>query len=47
VLIDLEQENPINTPDIDAMMIDHMMRLMKENDCSPAQYVRYGVADTL
>ena len=40
---DPQQENPLNDPDVEAMMVDHMVRLMNENGAPPEQYERMGV----
>ncbi len=37
------QLNPINNPEIEAMMIDKMIKLMKENDAPPEQFQRLGL----
>ena len=48
LLFDLEtdpkQEHPINDPDVEWMMMEHLIRLMKENDAPPEQYERLGLA---
>jgi len=48
MLFDLEtdpnQENPIQDPTVEAMMIEHMVRLMKENDAPPEQFERLGLS---
>ena len=48
VLYDLEsdpkQEHPIKDPVVETKMIDHMVRLMRENDAPPEQFTRLGLA---
>ncbi len=41
---DPKQEKPIVEPDVEKRMIEHMVRLMKENDCPPEQFQRLGLA---
>ena len=41
--VDPAQEHPINNSNVEKMMIDHMVRLMKENDAPPEQYKRAGL----
>ncbi|MEM7343851.1 MAG: sulfatase [Chloroflexota bacterium] len=41
---DPKQENPIQDPQVEAMMSDHIVRLMKENDAPPEQFERLGLA---
>ena len=47
MLFDLEsdphQENPIDDPAVAKAMTDHMVRLMKANDCPAEQFERLGV----
>ena len=47
LLFDLEsdpkQENPIDDPEIERNMMQHLARLMKENDAPPEQFHRLGV----
>ena len=47
LLFDLEtdpaQEKPIQDPAIEARMIDHMRRLLKETDATPEQFERLGL----
>ncbi len=49
LLFDLEndpqQENPLEDAAIEARMIQHMVRLMKENDAPPEQFIRLGLAE--
>ena len=40
---DPKQERPLNDPALEQMMIAHMVRLMRENDAPPEQYVRLGL----
>lgn len=40
---DPKQLNPMNDPEIEAMMIDKMVKLMKANDAPPEQYKRLGL----
>ena len=40
---DPEQERPIKDPDIEQRMIEHMTRLMRENDAPPEQFERVGL----
>jgi len=48
VLYDLEndptQQHPIDDPEIERMMIEHMVRLMKENDAPAEQFERLGLS---
>ena len=37
------QENPIDDPEIEAMMVRHLIRLMKANDAPPEQFERLGL----
>ena len=47
LLFDVEsdpgQQNPLDDPEIEAMMIQHMVRLMRENDSPPEQFQRLGL----
>ncbi|NIA15887.1 MAG: sulfatase-like hydrolase/transferase [Nitrospiraceae bacterium] len=47
LLFDLEddpqQQHPIKDPDIEQMMTDHLVRLMRENEAPPDQYERLGL----
>jgi hypothetical protein len=47
LLFDLErdpgQEVPLEDPRVEQMMLAHLIRLMKENDAPPEQYVRLGL----
>ena len=47
LLFDLEsdpkQENPIQDEEVEGRMVEHMVRLMKENDAPTEQYERMGV----
>ena len=47
MLFDLEndpkQENPIDDPEVEKMMIRHLVRLMKANDAPPEQFERLGL----
>ena len=49
LLFDLEkdpgQEHPISDPDLEAQMIQIMVRLMKENDSPMDQFIRLGLTD--
>jgi arylsulfatase A-like enzyme len=49
VLFDLEtdprQEHPIHDPEIEQMMIAHLVRLMRANDAPPEQFQRLGLRD--
>jgi hypothetical protein len=42
---DPKQENPISDDAAEKKMIDHMTRLMKENDCPPEQFERLGLQE--
>ena len=44
---DPEQLTPIKNPAVEDIMIKHMIRLMKENDCPAEQYERLGLEDYL
>ena len=50
LLFDLEkdpkQEHPIEDPDVEEMMIQHMIRLMRANDAPPEQFERLGLPHT-
>ena len=50
LLYDLEtdpkQEHPINDPEVEARMIDHLDRLMRENDAPAEQWERLGMTTT-
>jgi len=37
------QENPIQDADVEARMIEHMVRLMEENNAPPEQFERLGL----
>jgi len=47
LLFDLEtdpgQEHPLDNPEVEAMMIEHMIRLMVANDAPPEQFERLGL----
>ena len=47
LLYDLEtdpkQELPINDPEVEQRMIEHLIRLMKENDAPAEQFERLGL----
>lgn len=47
MLFDLENDpkqlNPIHDPDIEIMMENYMISLMKENDCPKEQFIRMGL----
>ena len=47
MLFDLEsdpgQEHPIDDPEVEKIMIEHLVRLMKENDAPPEQFQRLGL----
>jgi hypothetical protein len=47
LLFDLQsdpgQEQPIEDPEVEAMMVTHLVRLMQENDAPPEQYERLGL----
>jgi arylsulfatase A-like enzyme len=49
LLFDLErdptQEHPLDDPEIEAMMIGHMIRLLIDNDAPPEQFERLGLAE--
>lgn len=51
LLFDLEtdpkQENPLNDPEIETIMRDHLIRLMKANDAPPEQFERIGLLDKM
>ena len=40
---DPHQENPIDDPEVEAMMVQHLVRLMQENDAPPEQFERLGL----
>jgi chorismate mutase len=40
---DPHQERPLSDPAVEQMMIDHLVRLMRENDAPPEQYQRLGL----
>ena len=40
---DPAQEKTLDNPKIEKMMIDHLVRLMKENDAPPDQFIRLGL----
>ncbi len=42
---DPHQEHPIHDPTIEKMMIDHLVRLMRENDAPAEQFQRLGLAE--
>jgi len=44
---DPQQEHPIDDPEIEEMMIAHMVRLMKENDAPAEQFQRLGLPTDL
>jgi hypothetical protein len=41
---DPRQEQPLNDAEIEAMMIQHLIRLMQENDAPIEQFERLGLA---
>lgn len=41
---DPRQEHPIQDAAVERMMTDHLVRLLRENDAPPEQYVRLGLA---
>ncbi|MBN1286300.1 MAG: sulfatase [Anaerolineae bacterium] len=41
---DPRQENPLDDPEIEAMMVEHLVRLMKASGAPPEQYERLGLA---
>jgi arylsulfatase A-like enzyme len=43
ILADPAQEHPLQDPAIEAMMIDHLVRLMRANDAPPEQFIRLGL----
>jgi arylsulfatase A-like enzyme len=49
MLFDLQadpgQLHPVHGPDQEAMMLQHLIRLMKQNDAPAEQFVRLGLAD--
>ena len=49
MLFDLEkdpkQEHPLDDPDVEKMMCEHLVRLMKENDAPEEQYRRLGLGE--
>ncbi len=49
LLFDLQedpgQQHPLNNPDIEALMIEHLIRLMVANDSPPEQFERLGLAE--
>ncbi|MEN6548699.1 MAG: sulfatase-like hydrolase/transferase, partial [Armatimonadia bacterium] len=42
---DPQQEHPLDDPEAEKMMIEHLVRLMRENDAPAEQYERLGLAD--
>ena len=44
---DPKQENPINDPEIERMMIRHLVELMRANDAPPEQFERLGLTKEL
>ncbi len=42
---DPKQQNPLEKPDIEDMMIQHLIRLLKENDAPAEQLARLGLSD--
>jgi hypothetical protein len=40
---DAHQQNPLNDPTIERMMIDHLVRLMKDCDAPAEQFTRLGL----
>jgi arylsulfatase A-like enzyme len=42
---DPTQEKPMDDPEIEQMMTEHLVRLMKENDAPPEQFERLGLLD--
>ena len=40
---DAEQKKPIQDPVIENRMLQHMIRLMEENDCPDEQFERLGI----
>jgi len=45
VQADPKQENPLDDAEVEQMMIDHLVRLMKSGDAPPEQFQRLGLAD--
>ena len=49
LLFDLQadpgQEHPIQDPAVEARMVEHLVRLMKENDAPPEQFERLGLEE--
>jgi hypothetical protein len=45
LLTDPAQESPLDDPEIEATMIQHMIRLMIENDTPPEQFERLDLLD--
>ncbi len=49
LLFDLEadphEQTPLEAPDIEQRLIDHMVRLMKQADAPPEQFTRMGLTD--
>ena len=43
VVEDPGQEHPIDDPETEQRMVEHMIRLMEENDAPEEQYVRLGL----
>ena len=41
---DPSQEHPLTDPIIERMMIEHLVRLMRENDAPAEQYARLGLS---
>jgi arylsulfatase A-like enzyme len=42
---DPKQEHPVDNPEVEAMMVNHLLRLMHENDAPSEQYERLGLSD--
>ena len=37
------QERPLHDPDLEALMIEQLVRAMRANDAPPEQYLRLGL----
>jgi len=51
LLFDLQndpgQQHPVDNPAIEKMMVDHLVRIMKENDAPQEQFERLGLLDNI
>jgi hypothetical protein len=46
ICTDPGQKNPIDDPEIEAMMIQYLIQLMQANDAPPDQFERLGLLET-